>query len=96
MSEDVLIGFFFAGKDLKEIALRQSQFILNAAGLIKVYSGRGPASAHLSLAPILAGHFDRRLILLRETLIEAHVSQVDIDLWLNFEEGFRAMVVTHK
>lgn len=93
MSDDILIGFFFDGKDLNHIANMQMQFILNAAGLIKTYAGKGPSTAHLELAPILSGHFDRRLVVLREVLSEAKLTSDQVDRWISFENLFREMVV---
>lgn len=93
MHDDILVGFFFTGKDLKAIAHMQGQFILSAAGLILQYPGKGPATAHIALPPILSGHFDRRLILLRETLNEAALDPKWIERWLGFEESFRKMIV---
>ena len=36
---DVMIGFFFTGRDLPEIARKQSEFILKATGLVSEYTG---------------------------------------------------------
>lgn len=93
MSKDVLIGFFFDGKDLEKTAKMQMQFMLNAAGLIKTYTGKGPSTAHLELAPILSGHFDRRLVILRDVLTESGLAPGLIDRWIDFENSFRTIVV---
>src|SRR4051794_15262404 len=68
MARDILIGFFFGGKDPREVALRQKDFLMRAFGARPSYLGKPPAQAHEELAPILSGHFDRRLQLLEETL----------------------------
>ena len=94
MSRDTMIGFFFANLDLKHIAHQQSKFLLNAAGLIDQFEGKGPATAHLALAPILEGHFDRRLVILRETLQAQQVPAAMIELWISFESTFRNIVVS--
>ncbi len=93
MSQDVMIGFFFDGKDLQQIASKQQEFILKAAGLSPRYSGKNPATAHLTLPPILDGHFDRRIQLLKELLAEEKVSSVSIATWIEFESAFRNVVV---
>lgn len=93
MSQDILVGFFFDGKDLDHIAKQQGDFILNAAGVIPAFQGKGPASAHLNMPPILTGHFDRRLVLLKETFQEHQVPESAQATWLRFEESFREMVV---
>jgi len=92
ISDDILIGFFFAGKDLKHIAKMQGEFILNSAGLSKGYAGKGPSTAHSALPPILSGHFDRRLVLLREVLTQEGLTSDQIDTWLHFEESFRKII----
>ncbi len=94
MSKDVLIGFFFDGRDLDKIAQGQQQFILMAAGFIDKFEGKGPATAHLEMPPILSGHFDRRLVLLREVLQKRNFDSKLVDQWLQFEESFRAVVVS--
>ncbi len=92
MSKDVLLGFFFDGRDVNAIALMQKSFLMRAWGVTQSYTGKSPAAAHSKLAPILKGHFDRRLVLLAETLREFHTNEVEIALWVNFEEKFRQAV----
>jgi truncated hemoglobin YjbI len=94
MSKDLMIGFFFDKHDLEHIALMQGKFVLNAAGLISSYDGKGPSTAHIALPPILSGHFDRRLVILRETLTAQGLSENQIKTWVRFEESFRAIVVS--
>lgn len=94
MSEDILIGYFFFEKDTNQIADRQLEFISFAAGLRKTYSGHTPTSAHLKMPPILVGHFDRRLIILRETLQAHGLALEDIETWVAFENAFRNVVVS--
>ena len=93
MSQDILIGFFFDGKDLKQIAHTQAMFLLRAMGVTPSYSGKAPAQAHEKLPPILAGHFDRRLRLLEEVLKEEGLNHHDIKTWVAFESAFRASIV---
>ena len=91
-SQDVLIGFFFAGKDLEKIAHTQASFLMRAWGISKNYSGKGPAQAHSELPKILKGHFDRRLELLKQTLADANLSHDEINTWVSFENKFRTVV----
>jgi hemoglobin len=93
MAQDPMIGFFFAGLDTDEIASRQAQFLSRAMGATPSYSGKAPAQAHAGLAPILPGHFDRRLRILEETLREHGLSAEDIRTWVEFENSFRAGIV---
>jgi truncated hemoglobin YjbI len=94
MSQDTMIGFFFAGKNIVEIADRQHQFISRAMGASASYTGKPPAQAHEALPPILPGHFDRRLRILEETLRTHGLSAEDIRTWLEFENSFRAGIVS--
>ena len=92
MGQDVMIGFFFAGHDVRAIAAMQKSFLMRAWGVSPSYAGKSPADAHASLPPILKGHFDRRLVLLAETLREFKLADAQIALWVSFEEKFRAAV----
>jgi truncated hemoglobin YjbI len=93
MRQDLLIGFFFSNKDVQAIALQQKAFLLRAWGITQSYSGKSPAEAHHDLPKILSGHFDRRLILLEETLKEFKINKENIKLWIEFESKFRKAVV---
>jgi hemoglobin len=94
MSQDVLIGFFFTDKNLDEIISRQQQFLMYTMGAIPSYPGKSPTLAHLELPPILAGHFDRRLVILEQTLKGAGLSLKDIRTWINLEKSFRPAIVS--
>lgn len=89
-----MVGYFFAGKNPNEIADKQLQFLKFAMGVSPTYSGKTPTTAHLGLPPIFSGHFDRRLVLLRETLSQHQVADEDIRTWINFENAFRDLLVT--
>ena len=93
MSTDIMIGFFFDGKskdELRHIAMMQKAFLMKAWGACESYSGKPPAKAHQKLPPILTGHFNRRLVILEQTLKEFNVSETDIHTWLSFEDSFLA------
>ncbi len=92
MAGDVLIGFFFDGKDLTHIAQKQGEFLLRAMGSRPTYAGKPPATAHLAMPPILAGHFDRRLRLLEQTLERHGVSPAGRAAWIEFESLFRESI----
>jgi hemoglobin len=89
MSEDILIGFFFDGKDIDHIAEMQKQFLMRAMGATPSYAGKPPAKAHDELAPILKGHFDRRLRILEDVLRSHGLGDEDIRTWIEFESAFR-------
>lgn len=96
MSGDILIGFFFDGKDTDLIADRQKEFLMRAMGALPTYSGKAPAQAHDAIAPILKGHFDRRLRILEETLRAHGLSEEDIRTWISFEGAFREGIVSEE
>ena len=83
MASDTLIGFFFSGKDLKIIIEHQLDLLLFVMGVRPSYPGRAPQTAHLHLAPILPGHFDRRLRLLEATLTDHKLTPSDIQTWVS-------------
>lgn len=91
---DVLIGFYFDQKDVEAIAQLQKSFLMKAMGAAISYSGLAPAKAHLKLAPILSGHFDRRLRILEQVLNQNQVAPAHIHTWIQFEACFREGVVT--
>jgi hemoglobin len=93
MAADTMIGFFFADKDTDSIADRQRAFLMRAMGAAPSYAGLAPADAHGALPPILAGHFDRRLRILEETLRAHSVPEEDIRTWVGFESAFRSQIV---
>lgn len=93
MAQDVMIGYFFDGKNLDEIAEKQAGFLMRAMGAVSTYSGKAPADAHSALPPILKGHFDRRLKILEETLRDHALTEAEIQTWLIFENAFRIGVV---
>jgi truncated hemoglobin YjbI len=93
MSKDILVGFFFSGKDLEKIVGQQRDFLLRAMGEKRIYKGRSPKTAHRGLPPILKGHFDRRLKLLGDVLKEEGLSAKAVTCWKNFEESFRQSIV---
>lgn len=96
LARDVLVGFFFDGKDLSYIAAQQKAFLLRAMGATQSYSGKPPGQAHHRLPPILLGHFDRRLRVLEETLASHGLSSEDIRSWVQFEETFRRGITGRK
>ena len=96
MSRDILVGFFFDGKDVAHIAAQQKLFLMRAMGATPSYSGKAPADAHTEIAPILVGHFDRRLRILEDTLRAHGLSEADVRTWISFEDAFRAGIVSEE
>ena len=63
---DPIVGFFFAGKDLGKVVDGQHGFLMRAFQETERFAGIHPSKAHVALPPILRGHFDRRLVVLRD------------------------------
>jgi truncated hemoglobin YjbI len=93
MADDLLVGFFFDGKDLERISEMQTAFLLRAMGLRPSYRGKPPADAHTELPPILVGHFDRRLMLLDEQLTAEGLDASQRKTWIGFENAFRDSIL---
>lgn len=94
MEKDVMIGFFFTGRDIPSIAAKQTEFLLRAMGATPSYAGKAPADAHTALPPILTGHFDRRLKILEEALSAAGLTHEQVLVWIGFENAFRNAIVS--
>jgi truncated hemoglobin YjbI len=92
LAADPMVGFFFAGRDLGGIVEGQLGFLLYAFGEVPQLRVRHPRDAHGGLPPILRGHFDRRLVVLEETLREAGLSDEDVRAWLKIETALRRQV----
>ena len=92
LAADPLVGFFFDGKDLEKVRDGQHAFLMRAFQEVERFHGQHPSVAHRDLAPILKGHFDRRLVILREVLTAAGLDPLDVDAWVKVEEGMRGVV----
>lgn len=90
--DDLLVGFFFQGKDKAQLIDHQYHFTARALGGPVTYSGKTIAAAHKPL-PILAGHFDRRHLVLRQTLEDHRVAEDIREVWLKLDLSFREVVV---
>jgi len=84
---DTMIGFLFAGKNKQRLIQKEWEFVSALLGAPIGYSGRSMTEAHAAVR-ITTGHFDRRLVLLEETL-EAH--HVDRDVRARWLEHARAL-----
>ena len=93
MSRDQLVGFFFSGRSTDAIADRQLGFVQKVVGITPEYTGKAPPQAHDALPPILGGHFDRRLVILEETLRDHGLNDEQTQAWVDFERSFRKAIV---
>lgn len=102
MSRDLLIGYFFTGRDLRAIAHRQARFLWQSAGMKLLIEHeleprlRSPTQAHAELPPVYSGHFDRRILLLRQFLKKSTLPANLAESWIDFELAFRNQVVSEK
>jgi hemoglobin len=64
---DVMIGFLFEGKDRQRLIDKEYELAARLLGADIAYTGKPMREAH-ARSPILGGHFERRLELLRQTL----------------------------
>ncbi len=92
LAADPMVGFFFAGRDLAAIVDGQQAFLVWAFGAEPDLRARHPRDAHGALPPILRGHFDRRLVILKETLLDEGLDRDDVAAWLKVERSMRKHV----
>jgi truncated hemoglobin YjbI len=93
---DLMIGFFFRGRDLAQLVEHQLRFTARALGADVVYEGRPIPEAHAALPPILPGHFDRRHALLAQVLREHAVPDDAREAWLAYDRSFRRAVLASR
>ena len=93
MQQDPMISFFFEGKDIDAIIQNQEALLLKVGGYAKEYRGSPPGQAHIQLPKIRIGQFERRLKILDETLEDMGVEKEYRDIWVNFEDSFRNVIV---
>lgn len=93
MSTDILLNHFFFNRDLEAIIVHQKEFLMRAMGASPSYAGKTPAQAHSHLPPILEGHFDRRMLLLEQTLQEFSIPPHHAQMWISFEKKFKDFIV---
>lgn len=91
MANDFVIGFFFAGRDLDRIIAHEYEHAAIALGAGGVYTGRPIASTHRALK-INAGHFRRRLALLRAEIEAAGIPDDVRDRWLDHQRALEATI----
>lgn len=88
---DVMIGFFFAGKDQEELVQLELEFVMNHLGADQPYSGRPLREAHAEHR-IMGGQFNRRLQLLKEAM-ERHGLHPDVrEAWIDHTLSLRSQV----
>lgn len=89
---DLMIGFFFAKSNKARLIEKELELISEHLGAPGVhYRGRELREAHQA-HPIMGGHFERRLQLLREAMAR-HALPVEVqEAWIAHAEGLRDKV----
>jgi hemoglobin len=88
---DVMIGFLFQGKDRAKLAEKEYEFTARLLGDDIPYTGRTIPDAHRR-SPILGGHFERRLQILRDTLRDHAVDDEVQRVWIEHTLSLRSQV----
>jgi len=88
---DVMIGFLFIGKSKQRLIDKECEFAAGMLGGDVRYTGRPIREAHAKI-PILGGHFDRRLQILRDTLDDHGVAQDIRKVWIDHSMALRPQV----
>jgi truncated hemoglobin YjbI len=91
MAGDFVIGFFFEGRDLDRIIAHEYEHAAIALGAGVAYTGRPIAPTHRALK-INAGHFRRRLALLRAEIDAAGLPGEVRDRWLDHQRALEATI----
>jgi hemoglobin len=93
--DDIIIGFLFTGKDKQRLVEMEWQFTAKFLGADLPYRGKSMPEAHKRV-PILGGHFERRLQILRNTLADHHVDPEVQKAWIDHQLAMRALVTGDK
>ena len=92
---DVMIGFLFEGKDRARLIEKEYELTARLLGADVAYTGKPMREAH-ARSPILGGHFERRLELLRQTLADHAIDPDVVAAWLEHTEALRAQITTDR
>lgn len=92
MRADVMIGFHFNHVDPEVLKQRELEFSALALGGKLAYTGRKLPEAHAQ-HPILPGQFDRRLMILRETMADHQVPEPVQKALLKHAQKLRSQIL---
>ena len=92
---DVMIGFFFRGKDFERLVEKELELVLELLGAEGAYTGRPIDEVHAAHR-IMGGQFDRRLQILREAMADHGVPQELRERWIEHNAGLRAEVTADR
>ena len=90
--DDIMIGYMFHGLPKERLIELEYQFTARLLGHKIPYEGRGMRAAH-GRHRIMGGQFERRFVVLRETL-ESHAVPAAVQAeWLGHTRALKASVV---
>jgi hemoglobin len=89
--DDVMIGFLFIGKDKQQLIQKEWELAAKMLGADVEYTGRAIREAHAK-SPILGGHFERRLQILKDTCADHDVDRDVVDTWVSHTNALRSHV----
>lgn len=89
--DDVMIGFFFRGKDRERLVEKELEFAMQLLGADVEYTGRTIVDAHGSHR-IMGGQFARRTQILRETMRDHGLPEPVQQAWIKHTEELRDQV----
>jgi len=95
VSRDMIVGFFFQGKDLGRIAAREYELAAERMGGPARYSGRPLDAAHGKLG-INRGHLRRRLVILQAVLRAHGVDDAVAEAWVAHERGLEPQITNRR
>lgn len=93
--DDTMIGFLFAGKDKQRLIDKEWEFTAAFLGADVTYTGKPIRAAH-ARSPILGGHFERRLQILKDALAAHNIDEAVCERWLSHTLALRSQVTGDK
>jgi truncated hemoglobin YjbI len=92
--DDAMIGFLFTGKDKQRLIDKEWELAAQMLGAPGVrYTGRPIREAHAA-SPIMGGHFDRRLQILKDVMADHDVDAEVRDAWVAHTNSLRSHVTS--
>jgi hemoglobin len=92
---DVMIGFLFIGKDKARLIDKEWEMAARMLGGDVKYTGRPMREAHARV-PILGGHFDRRVQILRNVLADHAVDPEVVETWIGHTLALREQITADR
>jgi hemoglobin len=90
--DDIMVGFFFMGRDKQELIDKQVEFMTVMFGGPNSYRGLSLRKVHIPLN-IFEGQFFRRHQVLKETLQDHKVDQDIQDHWLDLDMSLKEKIL---